>query len=142
MIQELKKRAFRRKVVAHLLLVLSILIVIFSIILVIMQLQDLNNQHETDFLNIVARLSFIALVTYISQILQRLYRYNILKADYFLSYADALKISSSFSSEEIQKFINVFSSLNNVNVTLNVTDVPNLPFLKPTKDDESKDIAG
>jgi hypothetical protein len=140
MINEFQTRAAKRRKIAYVLLVLTILIILCTIGLVIWQLQDLSTNKVTDVFNILSRLSFIALATYISQLIQKLYRYNLLKADYFLSCADALTLSSELESKQSEIFTKIFSSLNGVEVTLSETDSPKLSFaeLYKPKDDNKK----
>lgn len=138
MIEEFQIRARKRKTVAYILLILSILIILCCIVLIIMQLQDLKSQKIADIFNIASRLSFIALIIYITQTLQRLYRYNILKADYFQSCADALKLNQQLTIKNADSFVKIFSSLNGCEITLNETDPPSTPFITKDKD-KSKD---
>jgi len=140
MIKEFQNRAAKRRNIAYILLVLTILIILCTIGLVIWQLQDLSTNKVTDVFNILSRLSFIALATYVSQLIQKLYRYNLLKSDYSLSCADALTLSSELESKQSEIFSKIFSSLNGFEVTLSDTDSPKFPFAEPDKpkDDNKK----
>jgi len=114
-------------------LTISILIIIFGIGLVTWQLQDLADNKETDLLNIASRLVFIILVMFIAQTLIKLYKYNIIKADYYLSCADALRLTKKFEPELEQKFNILLSTLTSDKNFLETPDTPSIPFLtKPT----------
>lgn len=98
------------------------------------------NDNENIF-NLVARLSFVGLVLYITQALLKLYRYNMLKADHFLSCSDALRISEECSAETGEKFVMILSALNGKEITLSESESPGTPNLglsgEKTKDVKS-----
>ena len=134
MIKQYKERALKRRALAMRLLFISILVIITGIVMVIWQLHDMAKFNgQGSIFDISSRMIFILLVMFIAQMLIKLYKYNMLKADYFLACSDALKLSTELDAEAQQRFGALLQTLCSDQNPLDTPDTPGIPFLnKPT----------
>lgn len=83
-----------------------------------------NLKFKYTFLIILLLSSFF----FISQTLLRLYRYNMLKADFYFACADSIILTQKFGSEEKEKFQQLLSTIISEKITLTTPATPNFSF--------------
>lgn len=129
MIELFNKRAKKRNVIAYMLLGIAILIIFLGIMLLIISLDEVGIEGSNVTLSVISRLSFVALLLFSVQILLKHYRYNILKADYYLACADALKLVDSLEIDKVEKYVKILPLLISEKINLDNTESPNLQIL-------------
>ncbi len=146
----LKRRANRKTVIAYILLVITIFTILLGLYLIREQIQELaiyeqeriDDAKKSDpngFLyQVIIRMSFIVIIFFVCQVLLRLYRYNILKADHYLACADAFILCKDLTTEQKQNFEALLISITTEKVSLIVPKSPAFPFMG-TKDKEKKE---
>jgi hypothetical protein len=93
------------------------------------KLEELKDTNENDLYNVISKISFVILIAFIAQALLRLYRYNILKGDYYLSCSDALKLSKEMDAETQAKFEGLITVLISEKIALSTPRTPSFPGL-------------
>jgi len=133
----LRIRANRRSIIAYILLGLTVFTIFLGLYLIREQLQNLALQeHEStkkDDINsflyqVVIRLSFMILIFFVCQVLLRLYRYNILKADHYLACSDAIGLAKSLTAEQKQNFESILATISADKVALITPKSPTINF--------------
>lgn len=133
------KRAKQRKTVGYWLLAIAIIIIWIGIIQGIISIdsfsksiKDINDPSDIEKLtyhNSVSLIAFFSMIFFISQILLKLYRYNILKADFFMACADALSLSEKFDEIQKAKYETLLAALIAEKISLNDTDSPSFSII-------------
>ena len=146
----LKRRANKKTVIAYILLVITVFTILLGLYLIREQIQELavyeqerisddNKGDPNGFLyEVIIRMSFIIIIFFVCQVLLRLYRYNILKADHYLACADAFVLCKDLTMEQKQNFEALLISITTEKVSLIVPKSPTFPFMG-TKDKVTKD---
>ncbi len=140
MTRKFKNRALKRSIVAYFLLSLALLLIFFGIFLVIDQIQAFANATKgqtnpvlIDRLNYYytfVLIVFLAMLFFISQTLLRLYRYNMLKSDFYLACADALILSQDFNSFQSKNFDMLLTSLLSEKTSLTIPKSPTFSIIQ------------
>lgn len=136
--EKLDKRANHRKKIAYIFLLLSLIIIVLGFIVFIYSMVDaVLKENINDFLTITTRLIFVVTELFLVQILLKHYRYNMLKADYYLSCSDSLCLIEEFkregNEEDDKKFIALFSTLVAEKTPLDNVENPNIQLTNLSK---------
>ena len=100
--------------------------------LVIWQLKDIKDNN--DLVNIVARISFVVFIFFISQVLLRLYRYNMMMADFYIACCDAIEMSDQYNDAQKTWFEKLIKVLSPDKIVLEVPDNPKASDFNPQKE--------
>ncbi len=90
------------------------------------KLEEVKESSDNDLYNTISKISLVILIAFISQALLRLYRYNILKGDYYLSCSDALKLSTELDIDSKAKFEGLITTLISEKISLTTPKGPSL----------------
>ena len=131
------ERSEKRKHTAYLFLLLAIALIIFLFTQTVQMNSDNSKAGIDIYLTFITRLSFVFAVVFLVQILLKHYRYNMLKADYYLSCVDTLSLIEEFkqegNEEDDKKFIALFSTLIAEKTPLDNVENPNIQLTNLSK---------
>ena len=87
--------------------------------------QDKDEVTKNTILNVASRFTFLIIALYVSQIIIKLYRYNMHIADFYTSCNDALELSKNIDSGQRRLFESLIQSLNPDKIKIDNVSSPN-----------------
>jgi len=153
-------RAKRRSVVAYILLTIALVLITLGIVLAFYLIIDWSmklgkysllgvanhpepiakleieiNKISTENLKYkytVITVVLLSMIFFISQTLLRLYRYNMLKADFYFACADSFILTQKFSKEEQEKFQTFLTTIISEKISLTTPKTPSFSVFGST----------
>lgn len=84
---------------------------------------------KADIIGIAGRFGLLVVAFFIAQLLFKLYRYNIMMADFYTSHYDALELGKQLKPAEIRDFEKLVQSVGQRHISLETPKDPNLSLL-------------
>jgi hypothetical protein len=127
MIRVLINRSRKRRRQAYVLMITAIIILCYGFALITIALGDLNTSSiTTTILNMSSILIFSIFTFFIAQILLKLYKYNMVIADFYQAWADALILKSGHHVATFAEFEALVKILIPEKINLETPDTPDL----------------
>ena len=149
-------RAKRRSIVAYILLSVAILVIVVATFVALYLTIDLSMQlgntdipdlskapienaklqlstYQIKFDNLKFKYTaltilLVSMLLFVSQVLLRLYRYNMLKADFYFACADSFILTQKFNADEKEKFQTILTTIISEKISLTTPPPPTFSF--------------